>query len=160
MSESINQVTLALELVVTFSGVFLAFMLDRAIDWRKKQQAKKELLKNLACELNRVKDSLTGEAKGLYPDVWDSTIASGKLDLLNSKQLMKLTNVYRKIKETDYEATTVRGAKTAFDLTLSDDARKILSALSIGHNSRMEETRKLIDEVLKEPWLSSYVQKS
>ena len=41
MSESINQITLALELVVTFSGVFLAFMLDRVIDWRKEKQAKK-----------------------------------------------------------------------------------------------------------------------
>ncbi len=57
MSESINQVTLALELIVTFSGVFLAFMLDRAIDWRKEKKAKKELLKNLSCELNELKKS-------------------------------------------------------------------------------------------------------
>lgn len=71
MSESINQVTLALELAVTFFGVFLAFMLDRFIDWRKEQQTKTEMLKNLSCELKELKKFLTGDAYRLYPDVWD-----------------------------------------------------------------------------------------
>ena len=62
MSESSNPLTLALELIVTFAGVFLAFMLDRLIDWRKEQKAKEELLRNLACEINRMKDNLTGDA--------------------------------------------------------------------------------------------------
>ena len=62
MSETINLLTLALELIVTFAGVFLAFMLDRLIDWRKEQKTKEELLKNLAYELNRMKDNLTGDA--------------------------------------------------------------------------------------------------
>ena len=156
MSESINQVTLALELVVTFSGVFLAFMLDRVIDWRKELQAKKELLRNLACELKELKKSLTGDAFRLYPDVWDSTVSSGKLELLNSEQLNKLTNVYRKIKGTDYEAIRVRDAKEAYMMrtpnpytTLEDN----WTNLSNRHFIRMEETKALIDEVLKERWL-------
>jgi hypothetical protein len=45
MSEYSTIVTLSFELVVTFSGVFLAFMLDRFIDWKKEQKAKEELLK-------------------------------------------------------------------------------------------------------------------
>ena len=39
MSETINLLTLALELIVTFSGVyFTAFMLDRFMDRRKEQK--------------------------------------------------------------------------------------------------------------------------
>jgi hypothetical protein len=155
MSESINQVTLALELIVTFSGVFLAFMLDRVIDWRKEQQSKTELLKNISCELNELKKSLIGDVYRLYPDVWDSAIASGKLDLLNSEQLKKLTNVYRKIKGTDYEAVRVRDAKEAYNQTGSNDAANNWSILSKAHKIRMEETKTLIDEVLKELGLSS-----
>jgi hypothetical protein len=145
MSESINQVVLALELAVTFSGVFLAFMLDRVIDWRKEQQAKKELLKNLSCELNELKKSLTGDAYKLYPDIWDSAVTSGKLELLNSEQLTKLTNVYRKIKGTDYEAVRVRDAKEAYMLHMNPEARKDWSILFNAHLTRMEETKALID---------------
>jgi hypothetical protein len=154
MSENINQVTLVLELSVTFFGVFLAFMLDRLIDWRKEQQAKKELLKNLSCELNELKKSLTGEALRLYPNIWDSAISSGKLELLNSEQLHKLTNVYRKIKETDYEAVRIRDAKEAYMLHMNPEARKDWSILLNAHSTRMEETKALIDEVLKERWLN------
>jgi hypothetical protein len=154
MSENINQVALVLELAVTFFGVFLAFMLDRLIDWRKEQKAKEELLRNLACELNRMKDNLTGDAYRLYPDIWDSAVSSGQLKLLDSDQLSKLTNVYRKIKDTDYEATRVREAKEAFDENMSQNARLHLSFQQNEYHGRMEKTKELIDEVLKEPWLS------
>jgi hypothetical protein len=153
MSESINIVTLTLELIVTFSGVFLAFMLDRFIDWRKELKTKKELLKNLACELNRMKDSLTGDFYRLYPDIWDSAIASGKLDLLGPEQQTKLTNVYRIIKGTDYEAVRVRDAKEAFEITHSNEAQNNYSILSSRHTERMKKTIETIDEVLKESWL-------
>ena len=157
MSESINQVALLLELVVTFSGVFLAFMLDRVIDWRKAQHTKKELLKNISCELNSLKESLTGDAYELYPDVWDSAVASGQLQLLDSDQLKKLTKVYGKIKGTDYEAVRVRDAKEAFVQNQNSIKAGDLQVnwLLIGqrHLKRMEETKALIDEVLKERWL-------
>jgi len=153
MSESINQVALILELVVTFSGVFLAFMLDRVIDWRKEQKTKKELLRNLACELNRMKDNLTGDAYRLYPDIWDSAIASGKLDLLDPEQQTKLTNVYRLIKGTDYEAIRVRDAKEAFEITHSNEARNNYSILGSRHTERMQKTIDAINGVLKESWL-------
>jgi hypothetical protein len=154
MSESISIVTLSLELVVTFAGVFLAFLLDRFIDLRKERGAKEELLENINCELTRLKDTLTGDAYRLYPDIWDSAVTSGKLGLLNSEQLAKLTNVYRKIKGTDYEAIRVRDAKAAFEQTGSHDARKDWAILSIAHSQRMQETRESIDEVLKEKWLN------
>ena len=157
MTESVNQVTLALELVVTFSGVFLAFLLDRFIDWRKEQQSKKELLKNLKIELNELKESLVGDAYRLYPDVWDSAVSSGQLELLNSDQLNKLTKVYRKIKGTDYEAIRVRDAKEAFMQSNHPSVMTHLQTywtnISNKHFKRMAETISLIDEVLKESWL-------
>jgi hypothetical protein len=88
MSETINDVTLALELLVTFAGVFLAFMLDRLIDWRRDEKIKKVLLRNMAHELNRVKEALSGEAKRLDHDVYDSAVASGRLNFLASEILL------------------------------------------------------------------------
>jgi hypothetical protein len=78
----------------------------------------KKMLRNLACELNRMKDNLTGDAYRLYPDIWDSAIASGKLYLLEPEQQTKLTNVYRIIKGTDYEAVRVRDANSAFSIKI------------------------------------------
>ena len=82
MSESINEVILPLELLVTFAGVFLAFMLDRLIDWRRDEKIKKVLLRNIAHELKRLKVDLTGEVKRLDHDIYDSAVASGRLNFL------------------------------------------------------------------------------
>jgi hypothetical protein len=161
MFENINQVTLVLELSVTFFGVFLAFMLGRLIDWKKEQQAKKELLKNLSCELNEIKKGLTGDAYRLYPDVWDSAVSSGQLDLLDSEQLSKLTKVYRIIKGTDYEAIRVRDAKAALMQANPNPYNNLENNwinLSNSHRIRMEKTRAEIDAVLKEPWLKQYTE--
>ncbi|HYB92957.1 MAG TPA: hypothetical protein VED00_02310 [archaeon] len=163
MSESINQVTLTLGLLVTFAGVFLAFTLDRAIDRIKRIQAKNELLKNLACELSELKKNLTGDAYRLYPDIWDSAVASGQLELLTSEQVTNLANVYRKIKGTDYEAIRVRDAREAYMMRAPNPYTNLeenWTDLSKRHLVRMEETKALIDEILKEPWLSRYVEKS
>ena len=156
MSASVNEITYALELAVTFSGVFLAFMLDRLIDWRKDQKTKEELLRSLANELDRLKDTLTVEIKEvhrLFPNVWDSAIASGKLNLLDPKQLAKLAEVYRIIKETDYEAMRVRDAEDTFDETLSNEARRKFGILNQRHIQRIQKTVESIDEVLKENWI-------
>lgn len=158
MSESINQVGLALELLVTFAGVFLAFMLDRLIDWRKDQKTKQELLRNLALELNRVKESLVSEASRLNHDIYDSAVASGKLILLTSEQLMKITNVYIKIRNTDNRALSVIIAKDALEQNKDDHSQERYSFLNNVYNARKQETSKLIAEVLGEPWLRSYVQ--
>jgi intein/homing endonuclease len=163
MSESINEVTLALELLVTFAGVFLAFMLDRLIDYRKEQRIKHVLLRNLAHELNRLKEALSGEAKRLGHDVYDSAVASGRLNFLASEQLMKITDVYTKIKNADIRAMSVIIAKEAFDQSKgghSQEEYSSLKNLENAFNIRKQEAIKSIDEILKEPWLSRYAQKS
>jgi hypothetical protein len=160
MSENINQVTLALELLVTFAGVFLAFMLDRLIDWRRDEKIKKVLLRNMAHELSRVKDDLTGEVRRLTHDVYDSAVASGRLNFLPPEQLMKITNVYVKIKNTDIRAISVIVAEEGFDQSKRGHPQIEYSPLKNVYNVRKQEVSKLIDEVLKEPWLSRYLQKS
>jgi hypothetical protein len=152
---------LALELLATFAGVFLAFMLDRLIDWRRDEKIKKVLLRNMAHELSRVKDDLASvEVKRLNHDVYDSAVASGRLNFLPPEQLMKITNIYIKIRNTDSRALTVIIAKELFDHNKSAHAQEEFSSLYKEYNSRKQETSKLIEEVLKEPWLSRYVQKS
>ena len=138
-------------------------MLDRLIDWRRDEKIKKVLLRNIAHELNRLKDDLTGEdVKRLDHDVYDSAVASGRLNFLPPEQLMKITDVYTKIKNADIRAMSVIIAKEAFDRSKSDHAREdsSLKNLENAYNIRKQEASKLIDEILKEPWLSRYAQKS
>ena len=117
----------------------------------------------MAHELNRVKDDLTGEAKRINHNVYDSAVASGRLNFLASEQLMKITDVYTKIKNADIRAMSVIIAKETFDRSKSEHAQgeySSLKNLENAYNIRKQEATKLIDEVLKEPWLCGYVQKS
>jgi len=162
MSENSNQVYLVFELLVTFAGVFLAFMLDRLIDWRRDEKIKKVLLRNIAHELNRVKDDLTGEVKRLNHDVYDSAVASGRLNFLPPEQLMKITDVYTKIENASIRAMSVIITKEAFDQSKSVPSHEYSSAKNLDNafNITKQEAIKSIDEILKEPWLSRYAQKS
>ena len=162
MSESINELILPLELLVTFAGVFLAFMLDRLIDWRRDEKIKKVLLRNIAHELNRVKDDLTGEVKRLNHDVYDSAIASGRLNFLPPEQLMKITDVYTKIENASIRAMSVIITKEAFDQSKSVPSQEYSSAKNLDNafNITKQEAIKSINEIFKEPWLSRYAQKS
>ena len=163
MSENSNQVYLVFELLVTFAGVFLAFMLDRLIDWRRDEKIKKVLLRNMAHELIRVKEDLNGEVKRLNHDVYDSAVASGRLNFLASEQLMKITDVYTKIKNAGIRAMSVIITKEALDQSKSVSSQEEYSSLKNldnAFNITKQEAIKSIDEMLKEPWLSRYVQKS
>ena len=138
-------------------------MLDRLIDWRRDEKIKKVLLRNIAHELNRLKDDLTGEeVKRLDHDVYDSAVASGRLNFLPPEQLMKITDVYAKIKNTGIRAMSVIITKEAFDQSKSVPSHEYSSAKNLDNafNITKQEAIKSIDEILKEPWLSRYAQKS
>jgi len=163
MSESINEVILPLELLVTFAGVFLAFMLDRLIDWRRDEKIKKVLLRNIAHELKRLKVDLTGEVKRLDHDIYDSAVASGRLNFLPPEQLMKITDVYAGIKNASIRAMSVIIAKETFGQSKSVHSQEEYSSvknLDNAFNVTKQEAIESIDEILKEPWLSRYAQKS
>jgi len=114
----------------------------------------------MAHELNRVKDDLaSGEVKRLTHDVYDSAVASGRLNFLSPEQLMKITNVYAKINNADIRAISVVVAEEAVDQSKSKlISQQQYSSLKNVYNARKQEVSKLIDEVLKEPWLSRYLK--
>lgn len=98
------------ELLVTFVGLSLAFLLDRAIDRYRDYHNKRILLNELHLELEKIKDGLRSVGNLLYTDIWDSAISSGQVRLLEAKQLAELTRVYAFIKGTSYEAKRLRDA--------------------------------------------------
>ena len=80
-----------------------------------------------------------------------------------SEQLMKITDVYTKIQNADIRAMSVIIAKEAFDQSKSGHSQEehsSLKNLENAFNIRKQEAIKAIDEILKEPWLSRYAQKS
>lgn len=144
------------QLAVTFLGVFLAFSLDRAIDWGKRKQDRRDLLHDLREELEESKKKLTSQGILLYPDIWESAISSGQIRLLNSEQVTKLARVYRFIKGTDYEATRVRDVGEDYEgkrlredsIALSERWRELSTILK----QREAKLRNMIEEILKEKW--------
>lgn len=143
------------QLFVTFFGVFLAFMLDRGIEWYKKRRSKNDLLKDLHTELEESRDKATGDANLHFPDIWKSAISSGQIRLLDSEQVRKLAKVYREIQAVEYEAKWVRQAKE--DLLTGDNRLKSRLENRWKYYSQHQKTRekvlrKEIVELLKEKW--------
>jgi len=145
-------ISLLPQLLVTFSGVFLAFLFDRLIDWNNRKRNKKNLLRDLHDELKEIRGKLRGQVFLLYPDIWDSAISSGQIRLLTSEQVTKLATVYRFIKGTDYEAMRVRDAKEDSERESNVRTLNRLRELLIAHKSRESNCRKRIDAILQEKW--------
>lgn len=143
------------QLLVTFFGVFLAFMLDRGIEWAKNRRAKNDLLRDLHTELEESRDKASGQANLHFPDIWKSAISSGQIRLLDSEQVRKLAKVYRGIQAAEYEAKWVRQAKE--DLLTGEGHLKTRlerrwKFYSEGQVNRERILRQEIVEVLKEKW--------
>ena len=160
MPESIDEVVLALELLVIFAGVFLAFMLDRLVDWTRDRKARHYLLGLIAFELNTVKKTMDGESAREYPylyhDAYDSAVASGKLNLLTSEQVIKIVGVYLKIRSSNYGAIRARIAKEAFERDRNSTTETEHHLRDNEYNSTKQETSKMIAALLEEPWLSRH----
>ena len=71
---------------------------------------------------------------------------------------MKITNVYAKINSADIRAISVVVAEEASDQSKSKHSQEQYSSLKSVYNARKQEVSKLIDEILKEPWLSRYLK--
>lgn len=163
MSESI---ILALELAVTFSGVFLAFMLDRFIDWRKDQKTKTSYLKLIHQELYDIRVfasaeiQYTGQLRSLYTDIWDSMVSSGDLCLLDAEQVLTLSTLYKHIKGAAFELEWFR--KVADQYATIPDAeinmkKMFKNKLEEGIQIQMDKLKALqaeIDDVFQKKWWS------
>lgn len=143
---------------MTFIGVFLAFLLDRFIDWRKMNRDRRSLLSELHTELVGIKTNLTGEGKLHFPDIWESAVSSGQLRLLNSEQVAKLASVYKQVKGLEYEAKRTRDLAEEYRIT---DATKAVVPNELrylwGHYSRVMKANETalseqIGKLLEEKW--------
>jgi hypothetical protein len=152
------------QFVATISGVFLAFSLDRAIDWINRRRDRKKLLRNLHTELVETKTKLFPKTQSvvlLYPDMWDSAISSGATSLLSSDQIVKLAKVYRYIKGTHYEAEWVRRAIEEFNNVPRAEKEKKqwlrirYEELWDRHFNRGKDLSNRIESILREKWWDS-----
>ena len=85
-------------------GIFLAFSLDRALDWRRDRKDRKKLREMLHKELARIQGLLVGNANLFHPDIWKSATSSGKIQLLDVDDMVKLSEIYADIQSVEYEA--------------------------------------------------------
>ncbi len=152
------------ELFAGILGILIGFSLNRRIDARKDEQDKKDLLRDLRDELEETKRKIFPQTESvlmLYPETWDSATSSGRIRVLNSEQVRKLSKVYRDIKGTQYEGEWVRRAVEEFNNVpeTEKERRKWLekrySDLWARQLERGKELSVEIEEILKEKWWSS-----
>jgi hypothetical protein len=109
------------ELTAAFVGVLiafnLAFNLETYTESQKNKRDRKDLLLSLRGELERIEGTPINEE--IYPDIWDSAISSGKLGLLVSSQLIKLTGIYRRIRELNKERQRVNQYREDYETSTS-----------------------------------------
>ena len=74
------------------------------------------------------------------------------------EQLMKITDVYTKIKNTDIRAISVAVAEEVAEESFDKSKNSHVQSLKKMYDARKHEASKSIDEVLKEPWLSRYLK--
>jgi hypothetical protein len=152
------------QLLVTFSGVFLAFMFDRGVDWYRNRQKKRSLRHDLHNELKVIRDKLTGKGNLHFPDIWDSAISSGQIRLLESEQVRKLTSVYRDVKGIEYEAKRVRDLAEEVRIAtakgvLTSDMAFLWNRYTSIQKDRETKLREKINELLEEKWWGTKKEK-
>jgi|GEM_PF-6043844 len=135
-------------------------MLDRLVDWTRDRKARQYLVSLIAFELNKVKNNLDRASAREYPylyyDAYDSAVASGKLNLLTSEQVIKIVSVYLKIRSSNYRVVRARIAKEAFERDKNSTTETEYHLRDNEYNSTKQETSKMIAALLAEPWLSRH----
>jgi hypothetical protein len=142
-------------------GILIGFSLDRVSDVDKDNQTKNDFLNLIREELTDIKNSIYPKENRtliLYTDIWDSMISSGVIKLLTTKQVTKLSRLYKSIKGASYEAQWIRRNSEELDsLTYGKAepqvavAEKLMKNVVI-HKRRLENITEEIDKVLKEDW--------
>ena len=144
------------EFLAVLLGLVIVFGSDRYIESWKKDQDREDLLRALRVELGRIRE--TPITEGIYPDIWDSSVSSGKLSaLLSSKQVIKLTEIYRSIRELDNERRLVEQAEEdCYHYTggsadkQAGDLRKRWQAKKLTHENNTHDTNKKIETILQD----------
>jgi len=142
-------------------GILMGFALDRKIEHVKDDRVRKDFLALMRNELTEIRGKIPPQTKTplmLYPEVWDSFVSSGLMRLLTAEQVAKLSNVYRLVKGTQYEAEWVR--QIVEELSRVPDVEKdekqflkeryiLLRETYLRNGARLSEE---IEKILKEEW--------
>lgn len=141
-------------------GIMAGFTLDRKREEIKDDRVKKDFLVLMRDELTEIKSKIPPQKKipvMLYPEVWDSFVASGLMRLLSAEQVTKLSSVYRFVKDFQYETEWLRQIEEETS-TLSDlvdtkqllkERHKRLEEKYIRNGTRLSEE---IDKIIEEKW--------
>jgi hypothetical protein len=164
------------EFIAGVLGIYLGFAIEgKRKQWERKKSGK-ELLQQIHGELQQMIQKLTG---AYYPErlqvpIWDSTVASGQLNLFNMEQLRSLTGVYGFVKEVDWDSQRIRDLHTECDkLKPAGTVHHIRSGTSPSYgslkvlldkyadNHKIQESqlREQINKLLKEDWWEVKEQK-
>jgi len=144
-----------------FAGVLLAFGSARFYDWWKNQRERRKLLQSLRRELKDCMNKLDGKARLVPIDMWQSTIASGKVMLLSSEQLEKLGRTYHGLSNHNFDSKKLWNvsviAKTEKAARTDTPAKLTWFALS-GHLAKKEKVLKAgVIRLLEERWCAHYL---
>jgi hypothetical protein len=165
------------DFVVSFSagllGIVAGLSMDGALERAKDNRTKEDFLALMRNELIEIRGRIPPQTKTplvlsqltkiplmLYPEVWDSFVASGLMRLLSAEQVTKLSSVYKFVKATQYDAEWVRQNVEEFE-SLPDKMKaekEILNRrykfLQESYDRRGEQLTKDIDKLLEETWWS------
>lgn len=144
-------------------GILTGFALDRKIEGVKENRVREDFLALMRNELTETKGKIPPQTKTpvmLYPEVWDSFVASGLMRLLSAEQVVKLSSVYRFVKGTQYEAEWVRRRVEEHE-SIPDTMRaeketsyrryRLLQDAYERHGNQLSQQ---IEKILGEEWLS------
>jgi hypothetical protein len=129
---------LFVQFLAAFSGVFLAFVLEWA--WRRQQRKndRKQFLKGIRHELETGSTFLTGEARTMPVDMWESGKASGSLSLVSYEQKTKLASIYYGIGSHNYESIRLRDVSIlAATTTEKPKVESVVQVVQIGDKKAM-----------------------
>ena len=142
-------------------GIMTGFALDRKFEQTRDERVKNDFLALMRNELTEIRGKIPPQTKiplMLYPEVWDSFVSSGLIRLLSSEQVTKLSNVYKTIKGTQYEAEWVRRLVEKAECTPDIEKEKkerVIARYNFLQNSYVGHGKQLTEEIertLAEKW--------
>jgi ribosomal protein L40E len=139
-------------------GAMITFALGRLVEWNRKKSNRLCLLSNLREELKEIrmhaKEGRIAQGRLLYPELWDSVVASGEIRLLDLEKTMKLARVYTYIKGTAYEAQRRRDRIEQLNLKGIDG--KTEEGFLRSYDETLEKRQKILlaslESLLAEKW--------
>ncbi len=146
--------------IASLLGIFFGFLLDRAHERDKEKQTVATFLKFIQSELTEIRKMPSNDSTQfhiLHTDIWDSMVSSGILSLLEPDQVIKLSALYRNIKDTSGEAEYFRKSWEEYQSIPDEEFRKKedcvgkkLREQALSQKARLKNLHNRIDDLFRE----------